>query len=242
MDTIMIGKLKKVIGECLLNSIFKRSVSVFHPLCKKINKNSINILNNEVKIKVESPFIFKASHASSHDRNSLKSVNIEVPFIYQAPKLNFLSCPASAVISETKQKECVYIIQPNFKWGKHRHLTKLCEWRLDEAISLINSIEHWKVNSTCFESIHEYNPKIFFGSGKLMELSDRIGKLVQSGEVSAVFINTGKLTSQQLRELQAALGCKVFDRYQVVLDLFKERACTKEAKLQMRLAEIHYIR
>ncbi|XP_065653984.1 putative GTP-binding protein 6 isoform X2 [Hydra vulgaris] len=205
---------------------FKKSISVFHPNLKKSNKDILNASKNDFKLKKESPFIYNAFETSTDE----KSLNVKLAYQH------------ANNLSEVDEKERVHIIQPNFKWGKHRHLTKLCESRLEEAEALINSIEHWKVNSTCIESIHEDNPKMFFGSGKLNEISDHVKKLVESEEITAVFINTGKLTSQQIKELQSALGCKIFDRYRVVLDLFKKRAGTKEAQLQVKLAEIQYLR
>ncbi|XP_065678843.1 putative GTP-binding protein 6 [Hydra vulgaris] len=205
---------------------FKKSISVFHPNLKKSNKDILNASKNDFRLKKESPFIYNALETSTDE----KSLNVKLAYQH------------TNNLSEVNEKERVYIIQPNFKWGKHRHLTKLCESRLEEAEALINSIEHWKVNSTRIESIHEDNPKLFFGSGKLNEISDHVKKLVESGEITAVFINTGKLTSQQIKELQSALGCKIFDRYRVVLDLFKKRAGTKEAQLQVKLAEIQYLR
>lgn len=44
------------------------------------------------------------------------------------------------------------------------------------------------------------------------------------------------------RELEVAYGVPIFDRYSVVLRIFKERARTHEAKLQVSLAEIPYLR
>jgi hypothetical protein len=44
------------------------------------------------------------------------------------------------------------------------------------------------------------------------------------------------------RELMMAFGVPVFDRYSVVLQIFKDRARTREAKLQVAFAEIPYLR
>jgi 50S ribosomal subunit-associated GTPase HflX len=44
------------------------------------------------------------------------------------------------------------------------------------------------------------------------------------------------------RELMMAFGVPIFDRYSVVLQIFKDRARTREAKLQVAFAEIPYLR
>ena len=76
----------------------------------------------------------------------------------------------------------------------------------------------------------------------MLELSEKIRVLINEHEITMIFLNVERLSVTQIRELEAALGCKVFDRYRVVLELFKERAHTKDAKLQVELAELKYLR
>lgn len=44
------------------------------------------------------------------------------------------------------------------------------------------------------------------------------------------------------RELEEVFGVPVYDRYMVVIQIFREHAITKEAKLQIAMAEIPYLR
>jgi 50S ribosomal subunit-associated GTPase HflX len=44
------------------------------------------------------------------------------------------------------------------------------------------------------------------------------------------------------RELEEVFGVPVYDRYMVVIQIFREHAVTKEAKLQIAMAEIPYLR
>lgn len=199
-------------------------------------------------LKKELPFLFKAiKSAKSHEKKSL-SHKEERPLIFQPVTVDAadLEDNHSDIYKELKihaaKSERVFIIQPNFKWGKERFLTKLTDNRLAEAKALIESVQSWGVHSSSIESVHEHNPKMFFGSGKVLELSEQIRELINEHGVTMVFLNTGKLTLRQIKELESAWGCKVFDRYRVVLELFKERAKTKEAKLQVQLAEVQYLR
>ncbi len=61
-------------------------------------------------------------------------------------------------------------------------------------------------------------------------------------DCDAVFINTLQLSPRQQQALQAAWKKPVFDRFSVILDIFQSRAVTKEAKLQVELARIPYLR
>lgn len=49
------------------------------------------------------------------------------------------------------------------------------------------------------------------------------------------------LTPSQLRNLEQALGLKVIDRTQLILDIFARRARTREGKLQVELAQLNYL-
>ena len=60
--------------------------------------------------------------------------------------------------------------------------------------------------------------------------------------LSQVFLDAGRVTRRQHLKLEELLGVKVFDRFSLVLQIFKERAVTREAKIQVELAELGYIR
>ena len=61
-------------------------------------------------------------------------------------------------------------------------------------------------------------------------------------EISAVFVNHERLMISHRLKLEERWRLPVFDRYTMVLRIFQERAKTKEAKLQIALAEIPYMR
>ncbi|MBQ7915687.1 MAG: GTPase HflX, partial [Firmicutes bacterium] len=53
-------------------------------------------------------------------------------------------------------------------------------------------------------------------------------------------ITDDELTPAQLRNLTEALGCKVIDRTLLILDIFSQRATTKEGQMQVELAQLNY--
>jgi GTP-binding protein HflX len=80
------------------------------------------------------------------------------------------------------------------------------------------------------------DPATFLGSGKVVSLAAACDEL---DAVVVIFDN--ELTPAQLRNLEKALGRKVIDRTQLILDIFARRARTREGKLQVELAQLKYL-
>ncbi len=82
---------------------------------------------------------------------------------------------------------------------------------------------------------HDIQLATYIGTGKLGELHE----LVESVDADvAIFDND--LSPAQARNLEKALGVKVLDRSEVILDIFAGRARTAESKLQVELAQLEY--
>ena len=80
-------------------------------------------------------------------------------------------------------------------------------------------------------------PGMLFGSGKVDELRTRF----QAAEVALVFID-GPVTPVQQRNLERAWGLKILDRTGLILEIFADRARTREGVLQVDLAALSYQR
>lgn len=80
------------------------------------------------------------------------------------------------------------------------------------------------------------DPATFIGRGKVDELKAAAGEL----KADVVIFNE-ELRPAQARNLETALNRKVIDRTQLIMDIFAQRATTKEAKLQVELAQLHYL-
>lgn len=74
------------------------------------------------------------------------------------------------------------------------------------------------------------------GTGKVGELAGR----VNAEHIDAVIFDRS-LTPTQQRNLERALGSKVLDRTQLILDIFAGRARTREGQLQVELAQLNYL-
>ena len=79
-------------------------------------------------------------------------------------------------------------------------------------------------------------PRSFIGDGKVREMKE----LIEANECDlAVFDN--ELSPSQMRVLSEELGVKVLDRSGLILDIFAQRARTREGQLQVELAQYKYL-
>ena len=85
------------------------------------------------------------------------------------------------------------------------------------------------------QSLERPNSATLIGKGKVEELKD----LCESMEVDTVVFNE-ELSGIQIRNLEEALGVRVIDRTILILDIFADRAVSKEGKLQVELAQLKY--
>jgi GTP-binding protein HflX len=82
---------------------------------------------------------------------------------------------------------------------------------------------------------HDIHLATYIGSGKVGELTE----LVQATGADVVVFDND-LNPAQVRNLEKAVGVKVLDRSEVILDIFAGRARTLEARLQVELAQLEY--
>ena len=86
------------------------------------------------------------------------------------------------------------------------------------------------------QRVDKFSPTYCIGSGKLEEL------IALKDEVRAdIVIFNNNLSPLQQRNLEQALSIKVIDRTTLILDIFAQRAHTKEGKLQVELAQYQYL-
>jgi GTP-binding protein HflX len=80
------------------------------------------------------------------------------------------------------------------------------------------------------------DPSTFLGAGKVLTLA---AACAETGVDVVIFDN--ELTPAQLRQIEQAVGAKIVDRTQLILDIFARRARTREGKLQVELAQLKYL-
>lgn len=85
------------------------------------------------------------------------------------------------------------------------------------------------------QNLKTINPSIYIGKGKAEQLAQRVKRFKAD-----VVIFDNDLSPGQIRELEEIIKVKVIDRSELILDIFATRAQTKQAKLQVALAQLEY--
>ena len=86
------------------------------------------------------------------------------------------------------------------------------------------------------QQIDRPNPATYLGKGKVDELRDRIA----ADDVTLVIFDD-ELSPSQGKNIEDATGCRVMDRAEVILDIFATRARSREARMQVELAQLEYM-
>lgn len=103
-----------------------------------------------------------------------------------------------------------------------------------ELESLINTAGGKSV-AKISQVISKVNPAYYIGSGKVSEIEDIAKKL----DVNTVVFDV-ELSASQLRNLEEKMKLHVVDWTTLILDIFAQRANTKEAKLKIKFAQLKY--
>ncbi|CAM1645422.1 GTPase HflX [Bartonella apihabitans] len=106
--------------------------------------------------------------------------------------------------------------------------------RIDEAVGLAEAIRLDVVEKISV-NIEKPRPATLLGQGKVEE----IGKIVSDEKIDLAVVDSF-LTPIQQRNLEKAWNCKVIDRTALILEIFGDRARTKEGVLQVELAHLNY--
>ncbi len=117
---------------------------------------------------------------------------------------------------------------------RHARPLRSQEARLEEALGLAAAISLHVVGHA-IAVLSQRRPATLIGEGKVEELKVQMTEL----EVELVIVD-GHLSPVQQRNLEKAWGLKVLDRTGLILEIFGERAHTREGALQVELAHLNY--
>ncbi|MBW8001191.1 MAG: GTPase HflX [Planctomycetes bacterium] len=85
------------------------------------------------------------------------------------------------------------------------------------------------------QKVNRINPATYIGKGKANQLAERVTRFDAD-----VIIFDNDLSPAQIRELEEIVKIKVLDRSELILDIFATRAKTRQARLQVSLAQLEY--
>ena len=105
---------------------------------------------------------------------------------------------------------------------------------LDELAELARAC-NVKVVGKFFQKKSKIDPCYFIGTGKVIELA----RFKQIKKANLIIFDE-ELSGLQVKNLEEVIGCKVIDRTVLILEIFATRARTREAKIQVELAQLKY--
>ncbi|WP_240705214.1 GTPase HflX [Pacificoceanicola onchidii] len=108
---------------------------------------------------------------------------------------------------------------------------------LEEAVSLAHALPDLDVVGSDVVPLQRPQPGMLFGSGKIDELKGRL----KAEEIDLVLVD-GPVTPVQQRNLEKEWKVKLLDRTGLILEIFSDRAATREGVLQVEMAHLSYQR
>ncbi len=127
-----------------------------------------------------------------------------------------------------------YVLHPDLKSTRSRRLP---EHGLAEAVALAAALPGMQVQGAEVVRLAKISPGQLFGSGKVDDLKTRL----KSDDIELVLVD-GSVSPVQQRNLEKAWGVKLLDRTSLILEIFADRARTREGVLQVELAALSYQR
>ena len=138
------------------------------------------------------------------------------------------------MIEVKKDKTSVWVLQPKFKVNL-RDINNPSS--IEEAKALAKALPLVKIIGSTVVPLERLRPKEFFGIGKVSELAVTF----KAKKVDLVIINN-QISPVQQRNLEKKWQVKILDRTALILEIFSDRAVTKEGVIQVEMAALTYQR
>ena len=133
-----------------------------------------------------------------------------------------------------QRKTRTWVVLPDIKSDINRREPVAA---LEEAVSLAMALPGLELTGSTIVSLPRPNPGHLFGKGKLAELKT----LFHDQHVELVIID-GLVSPVQQRNLEKLWKVKILDRTSLILEIFSDRAATREGVLQVEMAALSYQR
>ena len=111
----------------------------------------------------------------------------------------------------------------------------LIDYYMEELTNLAKA-SNIEVLYTITQAVSRITPNLYIGSGKVEEV-----KTFALNLDADLIIFNNELSGSQIRNLEEQIGIRVIDRTLLILDIFATRAKTKEAMLQVEIAQLEYM-
>jgi GTP-binding protein HflX len=135
------------------------------------------------------------------------------------------------ISTATKRTERVFLIGVQLK-SRDR-------WQVDDSLGELGELARTAGADVVGEGTQKLDtptPSTFIGSGK----AEAFAKQCREQDIDTVIFDD-ELSPAQGRNLETVFECKVLDRTALILDIFAQRARTREGKLQVELAQLQHL-
>lgn len=146
----------------------------------------------------------------------------EITKIHILNKINYIDSLVKEkdIIEDDEEKAILVGSDTRESLEELKELTKACD------IPVLESV---------YQSRNKIDAAFYIGRGKVLEIAQLRQKLRAN-----VVIFDDELSGSQVRNLEASIGAKVIDRTTLILEIFARRAKSREAKIQVELAQLKY--
>lgn len=132
-------------------------------------------------------------------------------------------------------KDVEVLIEKGILVGVNLQKDEHFDYSMEELSNLADAL-NVEVVGTISQNLERVTPSHYVGTGKIEEIK----ALFEETDANIVIFND-ELSPSQIRNLERDLECKVIDRTMLILDIFSRRAKTREAQLQVELAQLQYM-
>lgn len=132
-------------------------------------------------------------------------------------------------------KDVEVLIEKGILVGVNLQKDEHFDYSMEELANLADAL-NVEVVGTISQNLERVTPSHYVGTGKIEEIK----ALFEETDANIVIFND-ELSPSQIRNLERDLECKVIDRTMLILDIFSRRAKTREAQLQVELAQLQYM-
>ncbi|WP_298835957.1 GTPase HflX [uncultured Roseobacter sp.] len=127
-----------------------------------------------------------------------------------------------------------WVLHPDIRTDPERRIP---EHALEEAVSLARALPELEVIGSEIVPLKTVRAGMLFGSGKI----DGLKAVFEAQDIELVLVD-GPVSPVQQRNLEKAWGVKLLDRTGLILEIFSDRAATREGVLQVEMAALSYQR
>jgi GTP-binding protein HflX len=161
-----------------------------------------------------------------HPPTSIHQLNLSLRSFLTALEAEFDSGEPTRAVDRRKERAILISVSTQLRIDQEASMDELAELARSARLVPIDRI---------YQRPKSFHPKYLLGEGKLKEV---VMKALQ--QQADLLIFDQNLTPLQVKAIGEVTEMKVLDRTQLILDIFAQRAQTREAKVQVELAQLRY--